>query len=301
MKNNFNDDTFLARWLSNKLSDEELKLFEQSEDFETYKKIAHTSRLLKKPDFNEHDAFQSFLQNRTKKKKKTFQSSWVYLFAASVAILIGIFIFTPSETKYESKLGEQLTFNLPDGSKVELNAKSKISFNGKTWDENRNLNLKGEAYFKVIEGSKFTVQTEKGIVSVLGTEFNVNSRENYFDVQCFEGRVRVETKIDTLILMAGDAIRLTGDTKENYTISHQLPLWNYNESNFENLALKQVILELERQYLIRFNSDNIDSNKRFTGSFCHDNLKIALKTVFDPMGINYKIDSQNQLILSKKQ
>ncbi len=300
MQNNFNDDTFLARWLSDKLSDEELKIFEQSENFETYKKIANTSRLLKKPNFDEKKAFQSFLQKKKNEKEKSSPFSWTYFVAASVAILIGVFFFIPSDTKYESELGEQLAFSLPGGSAVKLNAKSKISFKAKSWDKNRNVNLNGEAYFKVVEGSKFTIQTEKGMVTVLGTEFNVNSRKNYFEVQCFDGRVQVATKTDLLILKAGDAIRFVGDQNENWTLSHQLPLWTRNESHFENLALKYVILELERHYHIRCNPDQIDLNQRFTGSFCHDDLDLALKIVFNSMGINYRIDSQNQLILSAK-
>jgi len=300
MQNNFTDETFLARWLNNELSDEEVKAFEKTEDFYAYKRIAETSSLLEKPSFDKEKAFQKLLQNRMASNKKPVITLWSYWLAASIAILMGIFFLLPSESVYKSLGGEQLAFNLPDGSQVKLNSKSEISFHEKKWDNKRELNLNGEAYFKVISGSKFTVHTNRGDVSVLGTEFNVHSRNNYLEVLCYEGRVKVDFIDDTIILKAGDAVRFIDEDKESWNFSEQSPSWTKGESTFENLPLKEVVKALERHYKVRFEFKGIDLNQRFTGSFTHDNLELALKSVFYPMGIKYKLRGKKPILMYRK-
>jgi len=300
MNRDFTDDTFLARWLNGELSVEEVKAFEQSKDFHYYKKIAETSTLLEAPFFDKKKAFQAVLQNKMAAKRKSAFSYLPYWIAASIAIIMGALFLFPSTTTFKSQFGELLAFNLPDGSSVKLNAKSDLSFNKKKWDEKRELNLKGEAYFKVIPGSKFTVHTQLGDVSVLGTEFNVHSRDNYFEVQCFKGRVKVDFMSDEIILKAGDAVRFIDEAKEIWKFSQQVPSWTKGESSFENLPLKDVILAIERHYDVRFKVKGVDLNQRFTGSFTHDSLEIALKSVFLPMGIGYKIKDKKQILLFPK-
>ncbi|MGZ2368991.1 FecR family protein [Ancylomarina sp. YFZ004] len=300
MQNNFTDDTYLARWLNNELSDAEVKAFEKTEDYYAYKRIAETSSLLEKPSFDKEKAFQKLLQNRMAARRKPIITFWPYWLAASVAILMGILFLLPSETGYKSLNGEQLAFNLPDGSKVKLNSKSEISFHDKKWDNKRELNLKGEAYFKVIPGSKFKIHTNCGDVSVLGTEFNVHSRNNFFEVLCFEGRVKVDFMGDSIILKGGDAVRFIDEDKESWIFSQQSPSWTKGESTFENLPLKEVVKALERHYKVRFEANGIDLSQRFTGSFTHDDLELALKSVFYPMEIKYKIRRKKPILLYRK-
>lgn len=137
-------------------------------------------------------------------------------------------------------------------------------------------------------------------MSVLGTEFNAHSRNNYFEVLCFEGRVKVDFMNDTIILKAGDAVRFMDEDKESWIFTQQSPSWTKGESTFENLPLKEVVKALERHYKIHFEFKNIDLKQRFTGSFTHDNLELALKSVFYPMGIKYKLRGKKPILLYRK-
>ena len=84
---------------------------------------------------------------------------------------------------------------LPDGSIVKLNKNSSITFD--SFDQERTVSLSGEAFFDVIESEKpFTVTTEIGSVSVLGTEFNVKSKGDEFDVEVQSGEVEVKASDD---------------------------------------------------------------------------------------------------------
>ncbi len=74
-----------------------------------------------------------------------------------------------------SPLGSKSLVTLPDGSKVWINAKSKISY---TTDFNKNdriVDLTGEAYFNVTSNKEkpFIVRTQHLTVRAYGTEFNV--------------------------------------------------------------------------------------------------------------------------------
>ncbi|MBQ0740845.1 FecR domain-containing protein, partial [Aquimarina celericrescens] len=82
---------------------------------------------------------------------------------------------------------------LPDGSFVDLNAGSELTHQRFFWSQNREITLQGEGYFKVTSGTNFTVTTSLGKIEVLGTQFNIKEREKLFEVNCYEGRVKVST------------------------------------------------------------------------------------------------------------
>ncbi|WP_158275324.1 FecR family protein [Pedobacter sp. HMWF019] len=96
----------------------------------------------------------------------------------------------------ETPKGGQYLLYLPDGSKVWLNAASKLkypaSFSGQ---RNRSVELDGEAYFEVAKDKQhpFMVKTGRQQVEVLGTHFNINAYKDEVSVKTtlLEGSVRV--------------------------------------------------------------------------------------------------------------
>lgn len=297
MSKDFTDDIFLSKWLSGDLSDEEVKTFEQSDDFLIYKKIADTSALLEAAPFNKKEAFDTFLKKQNKNKPVRRISKWTFRLVASVVILFGIYFIYPSQTKYVCENGEQFSFYLPDSSTVILNAQSQINYKESNWFEKRELSLNGEAFFDVTKGAKFVVHTQQGDVTVLGTEFNVQSRQDYFEIQCFEGSVSVHRKAKDYLLKVGDVIRFIDNEIDSLKSKSVKPTWIKGESRFENLPVGQVLKALERYYDVRFVIKNVDLKQRFTGSFCHNNLKLALKSVCYPLGIKFKIKPKKQVVL----
>ena len=194
-----------------------------------------------------------------------------------------------------------MSFTLPDGSKVILNSKSKLSYKKRNWGvDNRRVSLSGEAFFKVEKGAEFLVETKKGKVKVLGTQFTVNSYAQVFEVICFEGKVKAESQNHTEILTKGKAVRLVNNAFEPFTIGDTNPTWLQNESSFSNAPLTQVIKTLENQFNVIINGETIDTNQRFTGSFTHNNLETALRTVFESMDITFTFENENTIELSKK-
>jgi ferric-dicitrate binding protein FerR (iron transport regulator) len=212
-----------------------------------------------------------------------------------------MFYFVDKEKVYKTSYGEQLIAVLPDGSEVQLNAKSKLSLNEKDWEQgNRNLSLEGEGYFKVKKGSKFTVVTELGSVNVLGTQFNVKRIHGYFEVKCFEGKVSVKSSSEEVVLTPGKGyFKLKGQAAKRRNFDTVEPAWITGESTFKSTPLKYVIKELEKQYNITFDANLVNENQLYTGSFTNKNKEIALKTVFIPLQIVYTVGKSGKIILSE--
>ena len=306
MEEQYFDNTFLARWISGELSHEEIEVFKKSKDYPLFKKINEASQTFENPLFDADALFNKMEQRRSTQEQKIKPQviklipNWAYGVAASVIIAFGIFYVINMASHYQTDFNGQLAVVLPDHSKVELNSNSQLDFKSRNWDDSRDVTLNGEAFFDVEKGKSFKVHTNQGIIEVLGTEFNVISRDNYFEVQCHEGRVRVSSSTTNkeLILLPGNAVRVINNTDlEAWDFTQTKPNWLLNESTFVNMPLSQVIIALENQFKVTFDISKIDTNNRFTGGFSHKDLKLALKTVFIPMEISYKANDENTIIL----
>lgn len=301
------DDTFLARWLANELTAEELREFESSEDFAKYAQIVDTLERAEVPEFEVEANLQATLDklkveeiDSTSKKKVI--TLWSYAVAASVIILFTVYNFflSGSETTYSTQFAEKTQFELPDGSQVDLNADSEVTFNTSDWSDNRALNLNGEAFFKVKKGSKFTVNTNQGNVSVLGTQFTVNARENLYHVICYEGKVLVVTQQkDSITLTKGMAFLLNQGEPKEYTLESQAPHWINNESSYKEMPINVVLDELERQFGITISGKENLKPALFTGRFSHEDATLAVQTVFMAMEIPYTTDAQGNVLIQK--
>lgn len=297
-----NKDTFLARWLNNDLSPDEEQDFKKSDEYKSYSKIADYSGHLEVPSFDKEES-RKYIYSKTinKTKANSLNLGWISGIAASILLLFGLFyVLKFNEMTFETGYGEQLAIDLPDGSEVRLNSKSSLTYNTSNWKEdNRTLTLKGEAYFKVKKGSLFTVNTDKGNIEVLGTQFNVNSNTNILEVKCYGGKVRVFNKQVEGILTQGKALRFIGNDKENWLFNPVETYWVNDESSFYNTPLSKVFIALENQFNIRIKNKSKFQNKRFTGSFLHKEANIAVKTVLEAMDIKYTTDNQD-IVLSNE-
>jgi ferric-dicitrate binding protein FerR (iron transport regulator) len=77
------------------------------------------------------------------------------------------------------------------------------------------------------------------------------------------------------------------------------PGWINKESTFESLPLYLVILELERQFNVSIESSGVDTEQKFTGSFSHMDLSLALKSVLTPFNISFQ-QTGNVIVLSSE-
>lgn len=300
---------YFADWMEGKITETEVKKNIPEKEFLAFQKINASFEIiaeLERPLDTTLKNIKTISQKKSTKvsenKPKVIQLylKWAMSIAAIFVLFFGVKNYlTASKTSIVTNYGEQKSITLIDGSDVILNAKSSIKYNASSWKDKRELLLDGEAYFKVAKGNTFTVHTKNGSVTVLGTQFNVNSSTNYFNVICYEGKVKVVAGNKTNILTPGKGISTTNATQSLFKIETKKPNWIHGESSFNNTPLVFVIAELEKQFHVTFDKTAIDENIKYTGSFNNKKLTLALLTVFKPMHISWKKEG-DKIILSKQ-
>ncbi len=252
---------------------------------------------------------QSVVEQEHQAKVVKFTNAKIWMaVAASVLVFIALgwsYAWFSCIEKVAPK-GYVVDIVLPDGSEVTLNADSKIKYPRFYNLVGRKINMDGEAYFKVKSGGRFTVtDSQNRIVEVLGTEFNVNSRNKLFEVTCFGGTVNVlvpETK--PVKLTKGFSVDLEDNQLkviENPIDSINTPTWTSGEFYFQGAMLSDVFDELERQFSITITVEGFSPTERtYTGFFRNTNLKQALDLVALPMGLGYEISPDSSMVIVKQ-
>ena len=293
----------LAKWLNNELTEDQLAEFKANPDNEKYEQIKNYTAHLEVPPFNEEKVLEHVI-NHKKTTPKIIPSykKWLFKVAAVFVIGLGILFLMQNfslQTQYAFN-GKKTTFLLPDNSKVVLNAGSEIKYKKWNWDNNRNLELKGEAYFKVAKGKKFEVTTVLGKVAVLGTQFNVKVRKNRFHVTCFEGRVLVKYQEKELILTPGQSVYFEDGKQINTTIATAQPEWMENTIAFNKENLRNILDEIQRQYNVSIEVKTKYSSELFTGKIPINNLDVALQIIATTYHLEAKKITANKIIFEGK-
>lgn len=190
-------------------------------------------RFLNAMEINNNLVFQ---QNRSLKPL-------FYLAAAIILIIIGVsgFMYASREMVIECPNAQTQLITLPDGSSVNLNAASIIRYKSWRWKNNRQINLTGEAFFKVVKGKRFQVHTVNGSITVLGTSFNVYARNGKLTVVCNTGKVKVEAA-NTVVLLPGSKASSEKNrllTEENQVNNRDVS-WQQGEFWYNNSLVTDV-------------------------------------------------------------
>jgi len=305
------NDDLLHKWINKTISEEELEVFKQRPEFDSLKQLYEATADFKAPEYDESELLANILKKDQAKagvenKERRLFLSWVkYGIAASVLIFAGWFLFTSGDQKvvYELAKGEKTEGLLLDGSTFTLNAESVLDYDKKSWEKDRSLNLKGEAFFKVKKGARFQVNTPAGKVEVLGTQFNVWSRGDALEVRCFSGKVAVfSTDGKEVALNPQDAVRFVpGKEAETWTFApSEKASWIDGLSRFKKTKLSTVLEELERQYDITIDTRAVETSTIISCNFPHQDLQLALKAVLQPLSIKYDFRNDKEIYLSKE-
>jgi transmembrane sensor len=295
-------EELIKKWLDNELNVQELEAFKKLEDYEDLVRLSNSVMQFKAPEYNTSKELNTALQRINSKQHSRNWLKPVLRIAAILAISFSVYYYTTTlDTNISTLAAQKTTLQLPDASLVSLNASSTITYNKHHWKSSRDIILKGEAFFKVTKGSKFKVNTSAGTVTVLGTQFNIKQRNNYFEVICYEGSVKVTHNTNIVILKPGNSFLLIDGeiiAKEKETSLN--PSWINNESSFKSMPFAYVIREFERQYNVTINPQNIDLNQLFTGSFVHNNKELALKSITLPLNLNYSLQNNTTIVLTRE-
>ena len=194
-----------------------------------------------------------------------------------------------AEQEFISPTGMRSRIILPDGSKVWLNAESKLRYTIPFVRKNRNVYLEGEAFLDVAHNkrSPFIVNAANTKVEVTGTRFDVKSypEEEFISVALQEGSVKLNaisgTESETVEMKAGDFFRVEKGTKNIQNtfgaIDNQIA-WHENILVLDETPLEEVAVLLERWYGVKvFITDDELKKYKFSTTFENEPLNRVLE------------------------
>ena len=227
----------------------------------------------------------------------------VYAVAAVFILVTGTVAFMWLNVKtIANPSGQHLSVSLPDNSLVKLNAQSELSYKPLWWRFSREVKFNGEGFFNVKTGSRFSVVSEKGTTSVLGTSFNVYARNGRYEVICATGKIWVSDKnsSEKVILFPDEKAVITPsgvfEKEVNVDVTKNIS-WINNMFYFTSASLHEVIKEIARQYNITISIED-DIQYTYTGYFNKTNsVEEVLSLVCKPFGIKFKQNSKGNYVI----
>lgn len=233
----------------------------------------------------------------------------VWKWSAAAAIVLGVYFVADwwntdsSLMVYETEYGETQEIVLDDGTKVSLNAHSKLIWN-KDWEGNkvRKVKLQGEAFFDVshvsMEGEKgtelkmpFEVQTSDLTINVLGTAFNASQRRGKTEVYLERGIVALELNKDETPSLDAAEKEPTGPEGmqlDSSRVIHMSPGDLVSFSSDENTLVQKKMEATEEHSAWR----------EGTLSYRDVEFRIMLQNLEDIYGKSFEVDDQE--LLSKR-
>lgn len=219
---------------------------------------------------------------------RTFPWRWLTGIAASVAIVLGVYLVTqvrkapattisqqletrqPSElVRFENKQERIVTHRLPDNSSIAMHPHAVVTYPAAFDADQRLVTFSGEGFFDIQKDKKrpFYIQSGEMVIKVLGTSFNVKAPQNrkVFQVDVVTGTVEVRTYAETsqaqqVILKPQQQALFELDSKR--LISKSSPLQTKKEIYepvtivFEETPLNKVIEQLEKRFNVSISLAN---------------------------------------------
>ncbi len=304
MNKHYDRNNLISKWLNGTLSQEEVKQLEASGELDDLKHVLDDIATWKLPDFDVRKGLNDLERRKTISKKSetkvvSFHSFLRY--AAVVTLLIATYFgwdtfLRSDEIRIATTVGETIRHEFPDGSIAELDAVSEIIYNADEWGNKRDIALKGQAFFKVNKGKQFTVNTPLGSIQVLGTQFNVLADDSTLTVKCFEGKVSVKTETQNTELSQGMGVSKGSDRMNRFVVAGSEPDWMDGFTVYDKALLSRVVEDLKRYYDVKIKLPEKYSKLKFSGKVPHNDLKLALKTIFVPMEIHYTLNRDNEVV-----
>lgn len=300
-------DTLFARWLNNDISEEELAALKESGDLDELTALVKATEGLQLKPYNAQQAYDKYKAQQhaapQQAKSRRLSTAWAIGIAASVALLIAFLIpvlFSTGDIEIVAERGANTSHSFADGSEVALNDDSKLNYTKKYGQENRLIQLSGEAFFKIKKGTPFIVETANGTVTVLGTEFNVRARANTLDVVCYTGKVAVSKNEEQEFLEAGQSLKVKdGRFSAIIAVTEKAPSWKNGSTRYENEPLHEILEEFERQYDVKVVKPQ--QNPVISGQFYHNSLEKEIDKICKQTGLGYTFtEDQKTIIIESK-
>lgn len=207
--------------------------------------------------------------------------------------------------KIETPKGGKYQVNLPDGSKVWLNAESSLEYPAFFSGTERKVELSGEAYFEISPNKlmPFKVLSAGQTVEVLGTHFNINAYSNEPQIRTtlIEGSVKVSersAKKVSYLKPGEEALNKKGEIFIRDANVEQAMAWKNGNFQFNDMYLVDIMRQLERWYDVEIDYSAIP-NTRYNAYMSRDiNLSRVLEILEVTGRVKFSIEGKTIKILN---
>lgn len=221
----------------------------------------------------------------------------------AAAAAVGIFLYLSWLTQWTGYAAYDIaqTFTLPDSSSVTLAPGSTLRL--QKHKDKRLVQMTGKVYFNVRHDDRapFRVDAGSGFVKVLGTRFQVDSRDP-ISVSVVSGKVlfsAIRSGEEALILTKGQSAVLDPAASKPVEITPKHPnpaAWATGEFIYDNTPLPEVLSELSEYYdvtLVAFDAGHSSGeSRRLSGEFSTSSLQEILNLINSALGTDIQIESQ---------
>ncbi|MBB6274260.1 ferric-dicitrate binding protein FerR (iron transport regulator) [Pedobacter cryoconitis] len=206
----------------------------------------------------------------------------------------------------ETPRGGQYQVNLPDGTKVWLNAASSLSFPARFSGTQRQVTLKGEAYFEVAKNKNmpFIVNSSKQKIEVLGTHFNISAYadESHAKTTLAEGSVKVSLTAhsqEQQILKPGQQAITSNHIQVVPVDIEEALAWKDGLFMFNDEGLENIMKKVERWYDVKVDFQENDlREKHFSGTVSRfGKVSQILKTLELTGSVHFKIEGRKIIVV----
>lgn len=200
-------------------------------------------------------------------------------------------LYTPTGAQYE--------LQLPDGSRVWLNAASSITYPTIFTGTNRDVSITGEAYFEVARNASqpFRVKANGMQIDVTGTHFNVNTYTNepFLITTLLEGGVNVTLNSHRVTLKPGQQSfgNTDGDLSINNNVNAaEVMAWKNGYFHFESAALQTILREVARWYDLSIVYEGPVSNEKFFVIIKRNSSLQSVLKILEANNVQFSIDGK---------
>lgn len=289
-----NIDTLIEKFLSDTISREELASLSEWASESRENRAALSSRMKEwakdNGSFDADKAFGRFKTRVAMEKRPARSNRRVWLWTAAAAAALAVFglvsyqayqvrtyrnLLANEEVTVKAPAGSKSYAELPDGSKVWLNAGSSLTYSYDVSKKERTVDLSGEGFFEVYHDEKtpFTVSSSSLNVRVLGTKFNFRDypEDLLAEVTLTQGKIALSNQAGEELIMSPDE-SVTFD-KETGTMTrgrsgYQVNEWVSGNLVFDEAPLLEIVRRLERAYSVKINISSPELfGLRFYGAF----------------------------------
>lgn len=203
----------------------------------------------------------------------------------------------------EAPKGGNFVVQLEDGSRLTLNANSRITFPTSFSEDNRTVETAGEILFEVKKDSRqrpFIVKAGKNTIQVLGTTFNIKHKEGTsLRASLFEGKIVVTSPTFRVNLDPGNEIEV--DNKGNYKVkpftTTAVSAWTDGYFSLDNKNIVEIMEELGNWYDVEVIYNEADLNIKYQGSISKfTDIKTVLEILTLAKGNTFELEGRRIMV-----